>query len=861
MTFKKKHLFCYKITSNMKQILFIIISYFIANSALGQTLFDYKYFIPDHRSHNLNIIYDDFDNDGDFDIVKRDLKRSLDALLQKNENGDFNLICSKYITVSTTPIISMDLNNDNYPDLITYRTFDTIGVLYNLKNDSFSNEEKIMNFSGSYSINPLKFDYNSDGFVDLFVQDNNDKYYVLINNKKGGFEPAKYIATIEGFGSIYKIEDFDNDKDFDLYVKNGNSISIYLNTNDVFEKLNFIDIYTSFDSYGILDIDGNGYKDILYWHDGALWAKYIDYNKVTNKFIIINSLKVVKDIPFYTFSNNANSIYIEKDGSTNYTVYIALETKQNQNNIFKFSINNQVFSNPEIVLPKFEVNTFNLQEYQFLDINKDGKLDFSFTSNLNEQKMIFINYDINKQEDKTICIQQSFFPIKFSIADMNGDGQEDLCTGSQNGLVYLEKKTDDIPSQLQNLIGVIRNPEASQFTFNHIIDVNNDGLGDVIDFDPTRDYVKVYKNCGEDKFELIQNYTLPNSMPRYIDFADIDQDGFIDIILRNNNPTDYNTVQFSWMKNNNGINFQNIESLPINYSKPISYNSLAFADFNNDKKTDFLLLGNYFDNGKLNLEVVLLENKNGQLVGKTITSFDDFIGFSHIKAIDFDKDGDVDFVVYSKEYDKPLLFFKNKGQYQFDKIFIENINIEDLEFQDIDNNGIYEIYAWNNDDQRTLNTIFYYTTTDFIKFTKSIIDSYNIYNDNSDKSKRGDLIFFDYNGDNKKDLFLSNYATSYKTISVYRNITQTLDIEEINKNNDLQQLTLYPNPFIETISWNNPENKDYNIKIFTITGKLIQNKNTNNNALNLSNLEKGTYLLNIADQNKNFKRTFKIIKK
>ena len=237
------------------------------------------------------------------------------------------------------------------------------------------------------------------------------------------------------------------------------------------------------------------------------------------------------------------------------------------------------------------------------------------------------------------------------------------------------------------------------------------------------------------------------------------------------------------------------------------------------------------------------------------------LGHSQIKAIDFDKDGDVDFVVYSKEYDKPLLFFKNKGQYQFQKIFIENINIEDLEFEDIDNNGVYEIYAWNNDDQKSLNTIFYYTTTDFVNFTKSIVDSYDMYNDNSDKSKRGDLIFFDYNMDNKKDLFFSNYASSSQEILVYRNITQTLDIEEINKNNNIQQLTLYPNPFVETISWDNYENNDYNIKIFTINGTLIKNKKTNTNTLNLGDLEKGTYILNITDQNKNFKRTFKIIKK
>ena len=611
----------------MKKILLLISSFFLANAVFSQNSFDSRSMVLDQRTLNINLIYDDFDNDGDVDIVKYGPNQSeINVLLQKNESGDFNLKPSSLISDNANPIISMDLNNDNYPDLITYHSFNTIGVLYNLKNDTFSEEKFISSFNGSYSIDPIKFDYNNDGFIDLFVKNASNKYYVLLNDQKGAFEPEKYIVSIGFLTSIYKIDDFDNDNDFDLYIKDGNKIKLYLNTNELFTDLELFDIYTPFYSYGIVDIDGNGYKDLLYWKDGAIWAKYIDFDKTTSKHFVLDDLKVVNNIPFYTFSNNANSIYIQDEESNKHTVYIALETEQNQNNIVKFSINNGDFSNPEIVLPRFGVNTFDLQNYQFLDINKDWKLDFSYTSNENQQKMILINYEINNQKDKTICIQQAFFPTKLSLADMNGDGQEDLCTGSQNGLVYLEKKASVIPSQIQNLIGVMQNQEASKFTFNHIIDLNNDGIGDVIDFDPNRDYVKVYKNFGEDKFELIQNYKLPNSMPRYIDFVDIDQDGFTDIILRNNNPTDYTTVQFSWMKNNNGLNFQNIESLPISYSKPISYNSLAYADFNNDKVTDFLLACGYFDNGSINLEVVLLENINGQLVGKTITTFDDSIG-------------------------------------------------------------------------------------------------------------------------------------------------------------------------------------------------------------------------------------------
>ncbi len=51
--------------------------------------------------------------------------------------------------------------------------------------------------------------------------------------------------------------------------------------------------------------------------------------------------------------------------------------------------------------------------------------------------MILINYEINNQKDKTICIQQALLPTKLSLADMNGDGQEDLCTGESTMVLYI----------------------------------------------------------------------------------------------------------------------------------------------------------------------------------------------------------------------------------------------------------------------------------------------------------------------------------------------------------------------------------------------------------------------------------------
>lgn len=840
----------------MKKTLLFISIWFFLNSVYGQINFEDKVNIYDLDSLSINIIYDDFDNDGDLDLIKYIPNNNV--LLQKNENGDFNSKLPKLIATGKSPIISLDLNNDGFPDLITYRSYNIIGVLYNLQNDTFSEEETILSFSGSYTIQ-AKFDYNSDGFMDLIVTNISNETYVLLNNQIGGFEPLQFIGSLGNFNSIHKIADFDNDGDFDFYIKDSNYLKIYLNNNGSFEQPNILKVQSPLRSFGILDIDENGFKDIVYWKSGAIWVKYFDFDEIANEFIVMNDIMEVDNIPFYTFSNNRQSIYIENEGSGNYAVYVALETTQNNYNIYKFNIQNGVFSNPQIVLSNFQLNIFTLDQINFLDLNNVGNLDFTFTSNFNQQKMILINYNINGSLDKTICIQQSIIPNTFTAIDMNGDGIEDVCFGTQKGLGYIEKITNNELGDIRNLIGVMSNPNASTFAINHIVDFDNDGLGDVIDFVDNGNYAKVFRNLGDDNFEYVQNIPVTQSLTRFIYFVDIDSDGFLDILFENIEPSN-NYSEFNWAKNNNGISFENPQPLVINNSGPFSAVSLAFDDFNNDNQTDILLLFYYFENNQFNHDIILLENENGQFFSNTIASLDGNYSDGKLKIKDFDQDGDLDFFVSNNYNDQPFLCFRNNGQNNFDVITIENNNIEDIEFDDNDNDGIYEIYAWNYDTSSYLNHIFYYTTTDYLNYFRNEIDSYTAYYDSSG-THEGDLFLYDIDNDGKKELFISNFSFWEGLISVYKNISGTLGIEDIENGDNLNQLKLYPNPFATSIFWNGQENKNYTLQLFTLSGKLLYKIKTSNNSLDLSAIDSGIYLFVIEDDNLDHKWVYKIIKK
>ncbi|CAM1369934.1 T9SS type A sorting domain-containing protein [Tenacibaculum xiamenense] len=845
----------------MKKILLFSSMLFIFNTVFGQVNFENKINIYDYDSLSVNIIYDDFDLDGDLDLIKHGTS-SGNFLLQKNERGDFNTNPSKFLGSGINPIVSLDLNNDGFPDLITYKQYNTIGVLYNLQNDTFGEEQNVQSFNGSYTIHPIKVDYNSDGFMDLITINNNNDAYVLLNNQSGGLEPAEFLIPVGTFNYIHKIEDFDNDGDLDFYIWDYNELKIHLydEDSDSFIQPTNLNATSSLESFGLIDLDGNGYKDILYMKNGAVWAKYFNFDAITEEFIVLNDLMVVDHIPFNTNYENNRSIYIENEGSGDYSVYVALLTTESHHNIYKFNIQNGVFSNAEIVLANFEINSFNLNQFNFLDLNNDSNLDFTFTSNFNENKMIFINNDINNPIDKTICIQQLVRPNDFSVIDMNGDGVNDICVGTQNGLGFFEKKTGGELSGMRNLIGVISNPNASTYTINHITDINNDGLGDVIDF-MGGNYAKIYKNLGNDNFEFIQSISLTDNLTADIFFVDIDSDGFKDFLFSGRD--EESRTVYNWSRNNNGNNFDDLQPLPINNGDNISSTSLAFADFNNDNQIDILDLSHYYKNNQWYTEVSILENQNGNLFASSVALFigGDY-GRGHIKTHDFDQDGDLDFFIYNTNpnpyYDTKFLFFKNDGNNNFESIVIEDLNIEDIEFYDGDGDGVNEIYAWNYTSYN--NNVFYYTTTDYLSFSKVEIDSYSASYDFSDPNPRGDLLLYDYNNDGKKDLFIDNFSPFQGLISVYNNVSGTLDIEDIVNDNNLNQLQIYPNPFLHSISWNNQEGKIYDIELFSINGKSILKKTTSEKKLDLSFLTKGIYLFSLKNKSSNQKSVYKIIK-
>ncbi len=205
-------------------------------------------------------------------------------------------------------------------------------------------------------------------------------------------------------------------------------------------------------------------------------------------------------------------------------------------------------------------------------------------------------------------------PVQFTIGDLNGDKQDDLviCSfGNHEGqLAWYDHFSQSSISVLSSLPGA-RKAE--------IVDLNKDGKNDVVAL-ITQAWEKlvVYYNTGDDKFEETTLITFPAVYgSSYFELTDFNNDGHPDILITNGDNWDYSNV-------------------------PKPYHGVRI----------------YLNDG---------ENHFSE------SYFFPLYGCNEARAIDFDKDGDLDIAAIAFYSDQPtegFVYLENDGQMNFTAHFI-----------------------------------------------------------------------------------------------------------------------------------------------------------------------------------------------
>ena len=251
-------------------------------------------------------------------------------------------------------------------------------------------------------------------------------------------------------------------------------------------------------------------------------------------------------------------------------------------------------------------------------------------------------------------------PKEITTGFINGDGFADIIAAVPSG-----RAIEGFVVVNSNGSGGFNTPvyyEASQQTFDvAIVDLDNDGDGDVITVANSSAAVTVHENPGNGSFPVLPRYEVA-SLSDAVESADIDNDGDIDIVV--NGEVDIASIDpvVKILKNNGNGTF----APAIDYTPARNFADMKLRDINGDGFVDLIFAPDanyppYHFGTALNLG-------NGTFAPTVVTDVFS-CGDGSIDAADLDGDGDLDIVLTEEEtcpgVDPHIFIFRNDGNQNF----------------------------------------------------------------------------------------------------------------------------------------------------------------------------------------------------
>jgi hypothetical protein len=296
----------------------------------------------------------------------------------------------------------------------------------------------------------------------------------------------------------------------------------------------------------------------------------------------------------------------------------------------------------------------------WLDYNNDGYLDILLCGNTNQGRIfkIFKN-NLNNTFSEQIDIPVSNnYNLTTLAEDYDNDGDIDIFVYYREPGSYQNNYQDHLVVKIEENCGNDLFVENDIATFQgarngniEIVDYNNDGYLDlsVIGDNYMNATVKIFKNSGNGAFEEQENIVFPSFSSMKMNWADFNNDGYIDLLL--NGYLNYNPSTIIY-KNNGDETFTAQTDIQFNIQ---GANSINWGDFNSDGYSDLFV---YQGNGSETILKVFINNANN--------SFTEQVGiplpntqFGTLSWGDFDNDHRSDFVLSGYILGPVTKLFKN----------------------------------------------------------------------------------------------------------------------------------------------------------------------------------------------------------
>ncbi|AWV99944.1 VCBS repeat-containing protein [Arcticibacterium luteifluviistationis] len=640
--------------------------------------------------YGLGLAISDIDLDGYPDIYVGNDFHENDYLYINQKNGQFKDELSQRL--SHTSRFSMgvdiaDLNHDIFPEIVS---LDMLPFEHEILKRS-EGEDTFYNFEFK-----LK-----QGYDYQFARNN-----LQLNNGKGVFSEigmySNISATDWSWSSLF--DDFDNDGETDLFISNGIAKRMndtdYINivSNDEIQKriqektfdesdealtdlipeikipnkvflnkgkLTFLDaksqIQNDKDSFSngavSVDLDNDGDLDLITNNINAPAFIYENKSDTTSKHIIKIGLKGneknlngigSKVIAFAKNEKYYKEKFPVRGFQSSSEAPFIFATKNPIDSLWIIWPDNSFQSIPKTsdksIILSYQKG-LPLFDYEKLRIPEKGS--FVDVSNQILPKPLYHKENTFNEFDREALIpnKMSTEGPAVAVGDLNDDGLDDLYFGGarkEKSKVLFQTKTGTLE---EFVFPDITSDSAYEDVDALIIDVNNDGLNDIIALSGGNEYLnksefntpRLYLNNGSNGFiKSKEAFPLLFTTSQCVRDIDFDGDGDLDLFIGSRTfPWAYGKIPPSYLMINDGKGNFTIKKTPeLEHLGMVK--DAQWIDIDQDNDPD-LIVALEWDG------IYCLENNNGQLIKKTLTDKKGW--WNIIYPTDINSDGKIDFII------------------------------------------------------------------------------------------------------------------------------------------------------------------------------------------------------------------------
>ena len=646
--------------------------------------------------YGLGVSIGDVTNDGYPDIYVGNDFFENDYLYINQKDKTFSEVISKDKTnLGHTSHYSMgnaiaDLNNDSQLDIVsldmlpenltTYKTsglefpyqtyqyylkngyapqFMQNTLHYNNGNGTFSETAYLSGIAATeWSWSPIVADYDNDGFKDLYITNGilgatNDMDYInFISNEK----IQKQLATEKSQRNLELSKQIPQKKVKNYFYKNN-------------QDKTFKNVTSTWVSHG--NSYSNGGTSVDLDNDGDLDLVINNIND--NAFVLENSLDQNSQNSYLKIKFKGNSTNIFGIGTTVKAYYqnkvIVEENYTTKGYLSSVEPKIHLGLGDAKVIDSLEI-IWSTNAYETLrDIKPNQEIVVYYENALKnysyevseKQSSFFVNKDsivdfkhkdlqsLEFNRDQIIPYASTNLGPHIAVSDINNDGLEDFFIGggkSQSSQLFIQNKKGKFTSEQSD---TFKNDAIHEDVYAVLFDANGDSFNDLLVVSGGNEFKKgtplqpklYINNKGKFKRDTVQFKNTETNASK-ISAIDIDNDGDMDIsILSNIVPWQFGKTPTQYIFENDGQgNFKDVTlKFGIDFKESGNVTDIVWIDLNEDNFLDAIVVGYW-------MPIKVFMNDGKKLTLQKNTQLQKTNGWwNSIKANDFDKDGDIDFIV------------------------------------------------------------------------------------------------------------------------------------------------------------------------------------------------------------------------